>query len=117
MNSARALALRLYLGLSVQQLADSLGVDPRSVRRWESPDNDGPPGGLPAELDALHADYETTLDALEDLPDDEPIVIPPHPDAPRPEWAVRTLPHHSVLAAAGHVAFARDRALQWSAGS
>ena len=29
-------AARLALGLSVEQLAERLGVDPRSVRRWQN---------------------------------------------------------------------------------
>lgn len=112
MNSAHALATRIYLGLTVNQLADILDVHERSVRRWEDPERDGPPPGVVDELTELVSRYDALVDALVD-DDGDTIAIPRHPGAPRPAWAPRDTPHELLVAAAALAALSADKTVTW----
>lgn len=116
MNSAHALATRIYLGLTVNQLADILDVHERSVRRWEDPSRDGPPPGVVAELGELVTQYDALVDTLVDA-DGDTIVIPRHDGAPRPEWAPSDMPQELLTAAAALAALSANKTVAWGPAS
>ena len=56
MTGAEFAARRHLLGLTLDELASALGVNPRTTRSWET-ERDQIPARLPAELDALTAEH------------------------------------------------------------
>lgn len=68
MTSIRA--IREGLGLTGDELASILGVEPRTVRRWESADRT-PSSGVWAEVEALEAEAARQV-AGDPVPDHRP---------------------------------------------
>ena len=56
MTGAELATRRHLLGLTLDELASALGVNPRTTRSWET-ERDQIPARLPAELDALTAEH------------------------------------------------------------
>ena len=56
MTGAEFAAHRHLIGLTLDELADTLGVNPRTTRAWEA-ERDPIPARIPAELGALVAEH------------------------------------------------------------
>ena len=81
MTGAELAALRHLLGLTLDGLADALGVNPRTTRAWES-GRDPIPARIAGEMGAL-VDEHTALAVLM-VADGRPVGIVRDKTAPRP---------------------------------
>ena len=69
MNKATVRTLREFLGLSVQNIADGAGVNPRTVQRWEAvrpPEESDIPTSVEAYLAQVLDWFQTSADAILD---------------------------------------------------
>lgn len=84
MTSAEATATRHLIGLTFEQLGDTLEINPRSIRRWESGSSLPGPGAAGA-LRALRAEHdEDTKRLCAKAAKASPLIIPTGEDGPRP---------------------------------
>ena len=65
MTGAEFAVRRHMLGLTLDELASALGVNPRTTRSWET-ERDQIPARLPAELDALTAEHTKLAQEMTD---------------------------------------------------
>ena len=65
MTGAEFAARRHLLGLTLDELASALGVNPRTTRSWET-ERDQIPARLPAEMDALIAEHTKLAQEMTD---------------------------------------------------
>lgn len=63
MTSAEATAVRHLIGLTFEQLGDALGINPRSIRRWES-GSSAPGAGVASALRELRAEHDADTKRL-----------------------------------------------------
>ena len=104
MTGAEFAARRHLLGLTLDELASALGVNPRTTRSWET-ERDQIPARLPAELDALTAEH-TKLAQEMIAAGSVQIVRAKHDDQDRPRgW--------HVAAAARATATKPDLRVEW----
>ena len=108
MTGAEFAARRHMLGLTLDELASALGVNPRTTRSWET-ERDQIPARLPAELDALTAEH-TKLAQEMIAAGSVQIVRAKHDDQDRPRgW--------HVAAAARATAAKPDLRVEWIAAT
>ena len=108
MTGAEFATRRHMLGLTLDELASALGVNPRTTRSWET-ERDQIPARLPAELDALTAEH-TKLAQEMIAAGSVQIVRATHDDQDRPRgW--------HVAAAARATAAKPDLRVEWIAAT
>ena len=81
MTPAMIAATRRLIGLTVDQLAEALRVNPRTVRGWES-GRYSPSDGPVRDLLELRGEHDAETDALTDAAQSGDVVLP---DGPRPQ--------------------------------
>ena len=81
MTPAELAATRHLLGLTAEQLGNELGINPRTIRAWESGKYKPSPGPMDA-LTAIRAEHDAETDRLTvGAEDGTPIYLP---SGPRP---------------------------------